>query len=126
MAQREVAKSSITSAARSRLARHQAQRQHTPTPQRGPRTRTADSSEDSLRESSEEVERPTAVFMAGGWGDVHDAASYAGVSADVLYREIRRGRLQAFKVGGRKLVRLKREHVDAYMFAQQIAVPVKL
>jgi excisionase family DNA binding protein len=87
----------------------------------------ADRGEDSLREGSQEqVTRPTAVFMAGGWGDVHDASAYLGnVSVDVLYREIRRGHLQAWKVGGRKLVRLKREHVDAYMLAQQVAVPVK-
>jgi integrase len=45
--------------------------------------------------------------MAGGWGSVVDASAYlGGVSVSVLRREIRRGRLRAFKVGGRKLLRL--------------------
>ena len=55
-----------------------------------------------------------------------DASAYlGGVSVSVLRREIRRGRLRAFKVGGRKLLRLKREHCDAYLEAQVVAVAVK-
>ncbi len=69
--------------------------------------------------------KPSAVFMAGGWGSVGDASAYlGGVSVSVLRREIRRGRLRALKVGGRKLLRLKREHCDAYLEAQAVAVPV--
>jgi excisionase family DNA binding protein len=64
--------------------------------------------------------------MAGGWGSVGDASAYlGGVSVSVLRREIRRGHLRAFKVGGRKLLRLKREHCDAYLESQAVAVPVK-
>jgi excisionase family DNA binding protein len=48
-----------------------------------------------------------------------------GVSTVTIRREIRRGRLQAYKVGGRKLLRLKREHCDRYLEAQDVAVPVK-
>lgn len=65
--------------------------------------------------------------MAGGWGDVQDARAYLGdLSLSVVRREIRAGRLLSWKVGGRKLVRLKREHCDAYMLSQQVAVPVKV
>jgi excisionase family DNA binding protein len=64
--------------------------------------------------------------MIGGWGTVEDASLYmGGVSTVTIRREIRRGRLQAYKVGGRKLLRLKREHCDRYLEAQAVAVPVK-
>jgi len=63
--------------------------------------------------------------MAGGWGDALDAAAYMDISLSVTRRAIRRGDLAAFRVGGRKLVRLKREHCDQFLFNQQVAVPVK-
>jgi excisionase family DNA binding protein len=64
--------------------------------------------------------------MDGGWGDANDTAAYLDISPSVTRRAIRRGDLAAFRVGGRKLVRLKREHCDAYMLAQAVAVPVKV
>lgn len=61
---------------------------------------------------------PGETFLAGGWGDINDAAAYAKCSTVTISREIRRGRLSAYRVGGRKLIRLKREHVDAWMVRQ--------
>lgn len=68
---------------------------------------------------------PSDVFMQGGWGVPEDAERYLGVSGTTLRREVRRGRLKAYRVGGRKLLRFKRSDCDAYMEAQQIAIPVK-
>jgi excisionase family DNA binding protein len=70
--------------------------------------------------------KPSDVFMQGGWGLPEDACAYlGGLSRSTLRREIRRGRLRAYKVGGRKLLRLKRADCDAYMESEAIAVPVK-
>jgi excisionase family DNA binding protein len=66
---------------------------------------------------------PSAAFVAGGWGDVIDAALYMGVSVVTVHREIRASRLQAFRVGGRKLIRLKKEQCDGYLQAAPVAVP---
>lgn len=66
---------------------------------------------------------PTAAFLAGGWGDVLDAALYMGISVVTVHREVRACRLQAFRVGGRKLIRLKKEHCDSYLQAAPVAVP---
>ena len=64
--------------------------------------------------------QPSAVFMAGGFGTVEDAARYLCISVVTLRREIRREQLRAYRVGGRKLLRLKREDCDAYLQAQQV------
>ena len=49
-------------------------------------------------------------FVQGGWGTVDQAGEYMGISVVAVRREIRRGRLRAYRVGGRKLLRLKKEH----------------
>lgn len=68
--------------------------------------------------------RPTRVFMDGGWGDVHDAVAYLGnVSLSVVRRETRAGRIKAYVVGGRKLVRYRRFDLDAYLESQAVVVP---
>ena len=64
--------------------------------------------------------------MAGGWGDALDAAAYLDLSLSVVRRETRAGRLKAYRVGGRKLVRYRRTDCDAYLEAQAVAVPVKV
>ena len=69
------------------------------------------------------VVRPSRVFTDGGWGTAEDAAAYMGISLSVTRRAIRRGDLAAFRVGGRKLVRLKREHCDQFLLNQQVVVP---
>ena len=69
---------------------------------------------------------PTRAFMAGGWGTSLDAAAYMRLSIVTLRREIRRGRLRAYRVGGRKLLRLKRDDCDAYLLAHQVAFPIDL
>ena len=69
---------------------------------------------------------PTRAFMAGGWGTSLDAAAYMRLSIVTLRREIHRGRLTAYRVGGRKLLRLKREDCDAYLQAQQVPSAVDL
>ena len=70
--------------------------------------------------AEEIVVRPSEVFMAGGWGTSLDAAAYMRLSIVTLRREIHRGRLKAYRVGGRKLLRLKREDCDAYLQEQQV------
>ncbi len=60
---------------------------------------------------------PSDVFMNGGWGDINDAAGYMGISVVTVHREIRRGTLTAYRIGGRKLIRMLRSDCDAYMQA---------
>ena len=69
---------------------------------------------------------PSDNFMQGGFGTSEDAALYLCVSIVTLRREIRRGRLTAYRVGGRKLLRLKREDCDAYLQAPQVPRAVDL
>lgn len=58
---------------------------------------------------------PSDVFMQGGWGDITDAAGYMGISVVTVHREVRRGTLTAYRIGGRKLIRMLRTDCDAYM-----------
>jgi excisionase family DNA binding protein len=67
------------------------------------------------------VTRPKAIFLNGGWGDVEDVAAFLGVSPVTVRKEITRGKLTAFRIGlGSKLLRLKREHVEAYLLSQPV------
>ena len=63
---------------------------------------------------------PSDNFMQGGFGTPEDAARYLCISGVTLRREIRREQLTAYRVGGRKLLRLKREDCDAYLQKQQV------
>ena len=63
---------------------------------------------------------PSDNFMQGGFGTSEDATRYLCISVVTLRREIHRGRLTAYRVGGRKLLRLKREDCDAYLQGQQV------
>jgi excisionase family DNA binding protein len=64
-------------------------------------------------------------FMNGTWGTAVEARQYLSVSLSVVRRETRRGRIKAYVVGGRKLVRYRRSDCDAYLESQAVAVPVK-
>jgi excisionase family DNA binding protein len=62
-------------------------------------------------------------FLNGGWGTAVEACRYLSLSLSVLRRETRRGRIKAYVVGGRKLIRYRKSDLDAYLEAQAIAVP---
>lgn len=49
------------------------------------------------------------------WMDLRRAAAHASVSVPTLRREIKSGRLAAFRVGGRKAIRLRLSDVDDWM-----------
>jgi excisionase family DNA binding protein len=51
------------------------------------------------------------------WIDVNEAAKRARCGVKLLYREIRAGRLQAARVGGRRELRLLTEWVDDWLRA---------
>ena len=63
--------------------------------------------------------------MQGGWGTLLDASLYTGVNRKSLSKDIRRGLLLAYRIGGRKCVRLRRTDCDRYVEASAIAVPVR-
>jgi excisionase family DNA binding protein len=52
------------------------------------------------------------------WIGVNEAARRARCGVKLLYREIRAGRLQAARVGGRRELRLRAEWIDAWLNAQ--------
>ena len=52
------------------------------------------------------------------WIEVNEAAARARCGVKLLYREIRAGRLQAARVGGRRELRLRAEWIDAWLSAQ--------
>jgi excisionase family DNA binding protein len=54
------------------------------------------------------------------WIGVNEAARRARCGVKLLYREIRAGRLQAARVGGRRELRLRAEWIDAWLSAQTI------
>jgi excisionase family DNA binding protein len=51
------------------------------------------------------------------WIDVNEAARRARCGVKLLYREVRAGRLQAARVGGRRELRLLAEWVDDWLRA---------
>jgi excisionase family DNA binding protein len=52
------------------------------------------------------------------WINVNEAAGRARCGVKLLYREIRAGRLQAARVGGRRELRLRAEWIDAWLSTQ--------
>ena len=60
----------------------------------------------------------TATESTTPWIDVNEAARRARCGVKLLYREIRAGRLQAARVGGRRELRLRAEWIDAWLSAQ--------
>jgi excisionase family DNA binding protein len=59
-----------------------------------------------------------AAETATPWIGVKEAARRARCGVKLLYREIRAGRLQAARVGGRRELRLRGEWIDAWLSAQ--------
>jgi excisionase family DNA binding protein len=49
------------------------------------------------------------------WMTVAEAARYARCGPKTLYREVRRGRLKAARVGGRREIRVRREWLDRWL-----------
>jgi len=60
----------------------------------------------------------------GDWLTIDDARAIAKVSAKLLYREIRLGRLKAARLGGRRLVRIHRDWLQQWMVAAAEPAPV--
>jgi excisionase family DNA binding protein len=59
------------------------------------------------------------------WLTVKQAAARAQVGPKVIYREVRAGRLQAARVGGRREVRTLATFVDAWLIKSSTADKVK-
>ena len=49
------------------------------------------------------------------WLTVQDAAEYASLSPDTIYRACERVELRHVKVGGRRSIRLRTEWIDAWL-----------
>lgn len=49
------------------------------------------------------------------WLTVKEAANRARVGIKTIYREAKKGRLRASKVGGRRELRLKKEWIDQWL-----------
>jgi excisionase family DNA binding protein len=49
------------------------------------------------------------------WLTPAEAAARAQLSIATLYREVRRGRLRAARVGGRRKLRFKAQHIDEWL-----------
>jgi excisionase family DNA binding protein len=58
------------------------------------------------------------------WWTLNQAAEHAQVNPATLYREIKAGRIQATRVGGRRSIRLRPEWVDRWLDAA--ARPVRV
>lgn len=52
------------------------------------------------------------------WITVGEAATWARCGVKLIYREVRAGRLQAVRVGGRRELRLRPEWIDAWLLAR--------
>jgi excisionase family DNA binding protein len=60
------------------------------------------------------------------WMNLETAARYACVSVPTLRREIKAGRLRAFRVGGRKAIRLRQSDLDEWLTGQRTEVSLNL
>jgi excisionase family DNA binding protein len=58
------------------------------------------------------------------WLTVKQAATRAQVSPDTIYYEVRAGRLQAARIGGRRQLRFREEYIDRWLEAS--ATPVEV
>jgi len=63
------------------------------------------------------------VSSSSPWLTATEAAERARVSKDLVYAEVRAGRLRAARVGGRRAIRTRAEWVDAWLDAA--ATPVE-
>lgn len=107
---------------RSRAERHPAQPKHEN--RAGAITRDIAARSGDVEASPGQVsDTAFADFLAGKWGTASEACRYLSLSLSVLRRETRRGRIKAYVVGGRKLVRYRRSDLDAYLLESQTVVP---
>lgn len=62
------------------------------------------------------------------WRKPKEAAARAQTCVDVIYREVRAGRLKAARVGGRRELRFRDEWIDAWLEAsttpREVPAPV--
>ena len=58
--------------------------------------------------------------MADAWFVPREASAYAKVSAATLKRAVKAGTLQAFRVNGGRLLRYRREDLDAWLAASPV------
>ena len=49
------------------------------------------------------------------WLTVAESAEYAGVSRDTIYTACERGELHHVRIGGRRLIRVKAQWIDAWL-----------
>jgi excisionase family DNA binding protein len=63
------------------------------------------------------------VHMTTPWLKINEAAEYARVSEPTIRREVRGGRLKAYRVGGKKALRFRVEDVDAWLLSWQVPQP---
>jgi excisionase family DNA binding protein len=61
--------------------------------------------------------------MTTPWLKIQEAAAYAKVSEPTIRREVRGGRLAAYRVGGRKCLRFRVEDLDAWLSASRTPQP---
>jgi len=54
------------------------------------------------------------------WLTRRDAAAYARVSEATIGREVRRGRLRHARVGGRRMLRFRRDWIDDWLAAAPV------
>lgn len=66
---------------------------------------------------------PTTEVPASPWWRVEEAARYAKLHPQAIYRACRERKLQHVRVGGRRAILVKREWVDAYLESQMVLVP---
>jgi excisionase family DNA binding protein len=93
----------------------------TPTPQvdKAPK---ADTSKNKRRKK-QVADSAFTEFLAGKWGTAREACRYLSLSLSVVRRETRAGRIRAYAVGGRKLIRYRKSDLDAYLESQAVVVP---
>src|SRR5687768_2248950 len=104
MAEREKAPTQHPRQDPQRAHRHQAQRRPTRTaPARARHDPGIPGAEDATQ--VEVSDTAFTDFMNGKWGTASEARRYLSISLSVLRRETRRGRIKAYVIGGRKLIR---------------------
>jgi excisionase family DNA binding protein len=73
----------------------------------------------TLREAFEAAKKgiPVGVTMSNEWWDVDQAAAHAKCGKGTIYAEVRRGRLRAARLGGRRELRFLPAWIDAWLLA---------
>ena len=64
-------------------------------------------------------------MTADPWITLSEGGAYAHVHPATLRREIKAGRLVAYRIGGRKSIRLKASAIDAWLEASHTPVQIR-